>query len=317
MLEGLRGRRKRGLILSYGIKKSPARLRGNGRTRVYAASGINPGHIGRWYSRPITPGGELRVPVAEEIVATKNYSVPIGGGLIEIYHRPMYGSITRHVGMGSSEAAQNVPSWALGIADALSHNDNDPVIDEPEDPPDTILAHSLSDEELVKTLNHLVAEGWRLKSCSGPYCMVQAKRNYDQRRALIEEYRERQQLREMPPLKEPVHTLSYGRYKLAKAIVSWSDKNFQSKLLWPVKVYVKAGAYAMEDIFGGKYLTMLILSSPVLGFWLARKFGKSVFLDIFGGYAGMAVGAILPLALFSAAQFLGERKEKDFLWITD
>ena len=301
--------------MSY-IAKSTAHKRGSGGARVYAASGINPGHVGRWYARPITTSGETRVPITQEIVATKNYSAPIGGGPIEIFHRPLYGSITRHVGMGGANG-QDVPSWALGLTDALTHDDNEPVIDEPDTPPDTILAHSLSDEELVETLNHLIAEGWRLKSCSGPYCMVQATRNTDQRRALVAEYRERQQSREMPPLKEPIHTLSYGRYKLAKAIVAWTDKNLQSKFFWPLRVYVKAGAYAMEDIFGGKYLTMLILSSPLLGFWVARKFGKNIALDALGGYAGMAMGALLPLALFSAAQFLGAKKEKDFLWITD
>ena len=57
--------------MSYGIKKSLARLGGDGRTRVYAASGINPGHGGRWHSRPITPNGETLVPVGDEIVATK------------------------------------------------------------------------------------------------------------------------------------------------------------------------------------------------------------------------------------------------------
>jgi hypothetical protein len=120
----------------------------------------------------------------------------------------------------------------------------------------------------------------------------------------------------MPSLKEPIHTLSYGRYKLAKAIVGWTDKNLQSKPLWPVKVYIKAGAYAMEDILGGQYLTMIILSSPFIGLWLVRKFGKNMALDVLGGYAGMALGALLPLLLFSASRLIGEKKEKDFLWIT-
>lgn len=302
--------------MSYTIQKSKAQRRGNGRTRVYAASGINPGNVGRWYSRPITQKGESLLPVTKEVVATKNYSIPIGGGPVEVYHRPMYGSITRGVGMGGI-SNQDVPSWALGITDALTHDDNEPVIDEPEERPNTNLAHSMSDEDLVDTLNYLIAEGWRLKSCSGPYCMVQANRNHGQRKALVEEYRERQQQRDMPALKEPIHTLSYGRYKLAKSIINWSEKSLQSRIMWPVKVYVKAGAYAMEDIFGGRYLTMLILSSPLLGFWLARRFGKSIFLDVLGGYTGMAIGALLPLALFSAAQLLGEKKEKDFLWITD
>jgi hypothetical protein len=301
--------------MSYGIKKSPALRRGNGRTRVYAASGINPGHIGRWHSRPITPNGETLVPVTNEIVANRNYSIPIGGGPIEVYHQPMYGSITRQVGMGSYDS-QAIPSWALGITDALTHNDNVPVIDEPEEPPNVNMAHSMSDEELVDTLNKLIAEGWRLKSCSGPYCMVQSRRNYDQRKTLVEEYRERQQQREMPALEEPIHTLSYGRYKLAKSIINWSDKNLQSSILWPVKIYVKAGAYAMEDILGGKYLTMLILASPLLGIWFVRKYGKNLPLDVFGGYTGMALGALLPLALYSAAKFIGEKEEKDFLWIT-
>jgi len=302
--------------MSYSIKKSPARRRSNGGTRVYAASGINPGRVGVWSSRPITPHGESVVPVNDEIAAKRNYSVPIGGRLVEVYHQPMYGSITRQVGMGSYDA-QTIPSWALGITDALTHNDNEPVIDEPEETPNVALAKNMSDEDLVDTLNKLIAEGWRLKSCSGPYCMVQARRNYDQRKALIEEYRERQQLREMPALKEPIHTLSYGRYKLAKSIINWTDNNLQSDFLWPLRVYIKSGAYAIEDIFGGKYLTIIILSSPFIGFWLARKFGKNVFLDIFGGYAGMAMGALLPLLLFSAARFIGEKEEKDFLWITE
>jgi len=305
--------------MSYGIQKAEAKIRGSGDCKVYAASGINPMSIGSWSGRHITPNGEKRLPVSHEVEADRNWSYPIGGGRLRptprTYTVPI--SVMQQSGRSPSPVSpQDLPSWALGTVDALTSDEKEPIIDEPEGNVNVEIARGMDDQALTNALNESIAEGWRLKGCSGPYCMVQATRNFQRRSALAFEYRSRQADREMPPLQEPVHTLAYGRYKLAKAVVSWADKHMHGKVLWPMRVYVKAAAYAMEDFFGGRYLTMLILSSPLLGAWLARKVvGKGLSWEIFGGYAGMAMGALLPVALFSLAQFLGERKEKDFLWI--
>jgi hypothetical protein len=119
----------------------------------------------------------------------------------------------------------------------------------------------------------------------------------------------------MPPIEEPVHVLTYGRYKLAKAMITWSQNRLTGRALWPLRVYVKAAAFAMEAAFGGKYLTMFIVSSPVLGFWAGQKIGGSLPWGLVGAYAAMTVAALTPLGLYSLAQLLGAKEEKDFVLV--
>jgi hypothetical protein len=173
----------------------------------------------------------------------------------------------------------------------------------------------MSDAELTDRLNKEIIEGWRLKSCDGVYCEVQAERSYMLRSALLADYRRRQMEREMPPIKEPIHTLAYGRYKLSKAVISWSNSTLTARMLWPVRVYLKAGATALEDAVASKYLTVFIISSPVIGYYTMKRLGFTGWTALLlGGYLGMTAGALLPMTLFGLAQALGAAEEKDFLW---
>ncbi len=173
----------------------------------------------------------------------------------------------------------------------------------------------LSDSELTDKLNDAISEGWRLKGCDGAYCAVRAVRNRQLRVALLADYRRRQMEREMPPIEEPIHTLAYGRYKLSKTVLNWADQTLTGRMLWPVKVYTKAGATALEDIVGSKYLTAFIVSSPIFGVWMLRHAGfTGLGWTLAGGYLGMTVGALLPIGLFALSQMLGAGKEEDFIW---
>jgi hypothetical protein len=121
--------------------------------------------------------------------------------------------------------------------------------------------------------------------------------------------------REMPPIKEPIHTLAYGRYKLSKAVINWSNSTLTARMLWPVRVYLKAGATALEDAVASKYLTVFIISSPVVGYYTMKRLGFTGWTALLlGGYLGMTAGALLPMTLFGLAQALGAAEEKDFLW---
>jgi len=132
---------------------------------------------------------------------------------------------------------------------------------------------------------------------------------------MLAEYRRRQMARSMPPLEEPIHTLAYGRYKLSKTVLDWAETTFTGRLLWPVKIYTKASATALEDIVGSRYLSAFIVSSPLVGIYALRLFGYSGWgWAVLGGYLGMTVGALLPLGLFTLSRLLGAAEEKDFLW---
>jgi len=173
----------------------------------------------------------------------------------------------------------------------------------------------LSDQKLTDDLNEAIEESWRIRGCEGPYCLVQAGRNQTLRTALLAEYRRRQMAQEMPALQEPIHALAYGRYKLSKAIIGWANRSLTARVLWPVRVYMKASATALEDVIASKYLKMFIIASPVFGIWALRKMGYTGLGSVvLGGYLGMFAGAVLPIGLFSFAKALNPAEEKDFLW---
>jgi len=238
-----------------------------------------------------------------------------------------------------NRAPIGIPTWApamLGFGEDLSENGVAPTL-ATESAPRQLAASSetfvfptsedltgivdkkaiakMSDDELTDRLNAEIAEGWRLRACRGVYCEVQTQRSNTLRRALLAEYRLRQIEREMPPIKEPIHALSYGRYKLAKAVINWSNNILTARMLWPVRVYMKAGATVLEDEVASKYLTVFIVSSPVLGYYAMKKLGFSGWKALLvGGYLGMTAGALIPTTLFGLAQALGAAKEEDFLW---
>jgi len=88
-----------------------------------------------------------------------------------------------------------------------------------------------------------------------------------------------------------------------------------ARMLWPVRVYLKAGATALEDAVASKYLTVFIMSSPIIGYYTMKRLGFTGWTAILlGGYLGMTAGALLPMTLFGLAQALGAAEEKDFLW---
>jgi hypothetical protein len=238
-----------------------------------------------------------------------------------------------------NRAPIGIPTWApamLGFGEDLSENGVAPTL-ETEPAPKQLTASSetvifptfedptgivdqeaiakMSDEELTDRLNAEIVEGWRLRTCHGVYCEVQTQRSYTLRSALLAEYRRRQTEREMPPIKEPIHALAYGRYKLAKAVINWSNNILTARMLWPVRVYMKAGATVLEDEVASKYLTVFIISSPVFGYYAMKKLGISGWKALLvGGYLGMTAGALVPMTLYGLAQALGAAKEKDFLW---
>lgn len=221
------------------------------------------------------------------------------------------------MGFGQSEPTQNIePASPIDKVPTVL---DEPVVVPTIDDPWNIMSKKemalLQDRQLTDNLNESIAESWRIKGCSGPYCLVQAQRNQVIQTALLAEYRRRQMERQMPPIEEPVHTLAYGRYKLSKAIIGWANRSMTARLLWPVRVYLKTGATAIEDAIASKYLTVFIISSPIVGVWALKKLGYTGLGSMLvGGYLGMVAGAVLPMALYSFSQALGAAEEKDFLW---
>jgi len=301
--------------MSYGIKKAKARVRDRKRngSPVYAVESVYPGAIGVWNGQRIGRAGTYGPPVK----FSRNYSYPIGGGRMAPTCRtwgqnigPEGASHSLHC-LGATPSEQNKSAFGA-LADmeresaALAPESTSPVTDAPS----AGVISTLTDAELVEKLNNSIAEGWRLKGCNGPYCVVQATRNYEARSALYEEYQLRRTERDMPPLREPVHTLSYGRYKLARSVVNWADRAFAGKAFWPARIYVKSAAYAMEDVVGSQYLTMFIVTSPLLGIWLTRKiWGGGPWTVVVGAYLGMLAGALLPLGLYRVGRFIENREE--------
>lgn len=293
---------------------------GMGMTEVRAASGIPAGTPGNWWSRTITPYGEVQ---HSEYPVSRNWSHAIGGGPIKKDAR--YWS--HPIGQNPDNSALRPLGAIDDMAEEFPAPATEPVVEEPAVPPTPIsfmdpgvvprqeIIAGYSDQELTNILNESIAEGWRIKGCKGPYCMVQANRNREIRLALLTEYRSRQAQRAMPPLVEPQHTLAYSRYKLSKTVLSWADQTLTARLLWPVKVYMKAGATALEDIVGSEYLTIFIMTSPLVGIYALRQLGYTgLWSLLIGGYLGMTLGAMLPMTLFGLSQALGAAEEKDFLW---
>ena len=228
-----------------------------------------------------------------------------------------------------NRAPLNIMTWAPPMGRALGSDelvaptekvasmptDELTIVDDPMSIISKKDAALMSDDDLTNTLNEAIAEGWRIKGCNGPYCIVQADKNAAVRLVLLAEYRRRQMSRQMPDLKEPIHTLAYGRYKLSKNVISWANHSLTGRVLWPVRVYTKASATALEDIIGSEYLTAFIVSSPIVGVWFLRKLGYSgIGALVVGGYLGMLAGALLPFGLFSLSNALGAAEEKDYLW---
>lgn len=293
----------------YGVYGPPQT--GMGMSEVRAASGIPAGTPGNWWSRAITRDGEVQF---SEYPVSRNWSHKIGGGPIaktaRYWSHPIGAdpdsSKLRPLGSTDEEIEEQTPA----LPPAAPSIPEDPRFAPPQE---TVSGYS--DEELTQILNAAIAEGWRIKGCTGPYCMVQANRNHEIRLTLLNEYRRRQIERTMPPLVEPQHTLAYSRYKLSKTVLNWADSTLTGRLLWPVKIYMKAGATALEDIVGSQYLNIFIITSPLVGIYGVRRLGYSgLGAILFGGYLGMAMGAMLPMALFGLAQALGAAEEKDFLW---
>ena len=290
---------------------------GMGMSEVRAASGIPAGTPGNWWSRAITPEGEVR---HSERPISRNWSHAIGGGPIS--------KDARYWSHPIGQNPENCHLRPLGAVDDMAEElPPDQSTDAPPAPVDPFgfvdpvidsrqqIISAYSDQELTEVLNAAIAEGWRIKGCTGPYCMVQAERNRMLRLMLLSEYRRRQTERQMPPLVEPQHTLAYSRYKLSKTVLSWADTTLTSRLLWPIKIYMKAGATALEDIVGSQYLTVFIMTSPLVGIYALRRFGYTgMWSVLLGGYLGMTMGAMLPMTLFGLSQALGAAEEKDFLW---
>ena len=291
---------------------------GLGMTEVRAASSVVPGYPGVWWARAITPQGEVSGsgrPVvrnrSRNLDGTRVRRVPL------YYTRPI-----SPIGYLNNSGLGADAEEAEGGLESATTQKTQTLVDTPVpsvSPPDEILSKKelalLSDEELTADLNAAIAEGWRIKTCDGPYCSVRAARNRARRVALLAEYRRRQMARSMPPLEEPIHTLAYGRYKLSKTVLDWAESTLTGRLLWPVKIYTKAGATALEDIVGSRYLSAFIVSSPLVGIYALRRLGFCSWgWTLFGGYLGMTVGALLPMGLFALSRLLGAAKEEDFLW---
>jgi len=290
---------------------------GMGMTEVRAASGIPAGTPGNWWSRTITPEGEVQY---SEVPVSRNWSHAIGGGPLRktarYWSHPIGAnadkSELRPLGSTDLEIEEQTPALP-SVEPTLPVVQ--PDLEYPRFAPSQEAISEYSDQELMGLLNAAIAEGWRIKGCHGPYCMVQANRNQEIRLALLNEYRKRQMVRTMPPLVEPQHTMAYSRYKLSKTVLTWADRSLTGRLLWPAKIYLKAGATALEDIVDSQYLNILIITSPLAGIYALRSLGyTSLGSVLVGGYLGMTMGALLPMALFGLAQALGAAEEKDFLW---
>lgn len=304
----------------YGQTPTVYAASGMGMTEVRAASGVQQGTPGNWWSRTITPEGEVQ---HSERPASRNWSHAIGGGPIKkdarYWSHPIGqnpdNSTLRPLG-AIDDMAEELPVTEPTDVPPVQPASEEPVsVKDPFGFPLIRIVSSYGDQELTNILNDAIAEGWRIKGCTGPYCMVQAERNREIRLVLLNEYRRRQAERTMPPLVEPKHTLAYSRYKLSKTVLTWADQTLTGRLLWPVKVYMKAGATALEDIVASEYLTIFIITSPLVGIYALRRLGYTgLGAILIGGYLGMTMGAMLPMTLFSLSQALGAAKEKDFLW---